>query len=163
MIDPVQLLDIASELTAARGRPRIGALRRSISTSYYALFHFLLTQATDWFVGGVERNTARYDLVYRSFEYTKLKTVCSGISAGQFTIDGQPFCDEIRKGAAIFVELQNSRHEADYKPSARITLSDARAAITKAREAVRLIGQAYNTNEADWSLFLTLLSFKSRT
>ena len=64
--------------------------------------------------------------------------------------------------AAIIIELQNARNRADYDPSAFYSVSDARAAIQSARDAVTSYKQITKASFADRLAFLTLLMFKRR-
>jgi len=65
----------------------------------------------------------------------------------------------IRECAASFMDLQDTRHKADYDPSAPVTLSEAKAAIERAEGALQRFGAA---PEAEKRLFLTLLHFRPR-
>lgn len=159
MIDPNQLLDVAAELATAprRGAPRQAKLRRAVSTAYYALFHSLVSAASDLLVGQNERTSPRYLVVYRSFEHGKMKEVCRQISQGNLR---NQFGAQLQECAAAFVELQESRHGADYDPTIRIPLSDARAAISKANDAIEKLNASPN---GERFFFLTILHFKPRT
>jgi hypothetical protein len=156
MIDPAQLLDVAVELSAqpGRGAPRQAKLRRAISSAYYALFHHFLTEASDLLVGQVERSTERYTLVYRSFEHRRMADSCKKISS---EVSRSAW---IRNCASLFVQLQNSRHEADYDPNKRVALSEVKTAITKARTAINLLSLVADSERR---FFLTALLLKSRS
>jgi len=75
------------------------------------------------------------------------------------SLDRHSFDPAIRSCSAAFVELQALRHDADYNPSKRIGLMDARAAAENARRA---IGDFNASPEDQRQLFLTLLHFKAR-
>jgi uncharacterized protein (UPF0332 family) len=162
MIDHLQLLELARELATrkAPGAPKKVYLRRSISTVYYGLFHFLVARATCNLVGQ-DRNSARFCLVYRSFQHSEMRLACE--QAGkqlppEFAI--KHFCSELRLCASTFVELQKLRHEADYDPQARITLFDTQNAIARAEVAVEKLDAA-PIDERD--LFLLTLRYRLRS
>ncbi len=142
------------------GPPRQVNLRRAVSTTYYGLFHFTLAAVADEFVGVRNRNNPRYALVYRSIAHRTLKEVCGEIvkrqpaaryaavvPAGGFDIDLQIF-------ATVAMELQERRHAADYDPLARFELSNAKAAIDGARDAVQRFPRVSVEHRR---VFLTLL------
>ncbi|MES1990535.1 MAG: hypothetical protein V4441_06250 [Pseudomonadota bacterium] len=75
-------------------------------------------------------------------------------------LERQSFSNQIRSCAAAFVELQALRHEADYDPAKRISLTDAKAAATNARQAM---ADLISATEDERQLFLTiLLRFKTQ-
>jgi uncharacterized protein (UPF0332 family) len=158
MIDPQQLLATARQLAATkgRGRPRSANLRRSISTSYYALFHHLLRAAADLLIGAVERDTQRHNLAYRALDHGRMKGVCTEVLKSPAA---RGFGMEVVSCARLFVELQDSRQTADYDPSATITIDHAHAAVNKAEKAMRDFAAA---PELQRRLFLTLLHFRPR-
>ncbi len=161
MIDYFQLLQLARELATrkAPGAPRKVYLRRAISTAYYGLFHCLVASATCNLVGQ-DRKTPKFRLVYRSFQHSEMRSACE--QAGkplppEFGI--KSFCPELRLCASIFVELQKLRHEADYDPQARITLSDTQSAVARAEVATEKL-RAAPSEQRD--LFLLTLRYRHR-
>lgn len=73
--NPEHLLDQADHLIAppAIGAPRHTDLRRAISNAYYAVFHTVLAQAADTFVGKTNRKSELYALLYRSIDHGALE------------------------------------------------------------------------------------------
>lgn len=83
-----------------RRRPKQANLRRAISTAYYALFHFLISEAVNsW------RIEYQRPVLARAFEHGKMKAAClrSKLSSA-----------DLRNIANAFVDLQQARHLADY-------------------------------------------------
>lgn len=82
LLNPDHLLDQADRLTRAPdvGAPRQADLRRAISSAYYAVFHALVTEATDNVVGKTQRHTPLYALVYRSIDHRALRRTCEEIA-----------------------------------------------------------------------------------
>jgi uncharacterized protein (UPF0332 family) len=163
MIEPQQLLGVAKSLAEPpkKGAPKQVKLRRAISSSYYALFHCFAASAADLLARADARGTQRYLAIYRSFEHKRMADVCRHISAGsQKTEDGSSFHPTLRQCAAAFVELQESRHDADYDPFKKFALSDAQAAISKASDAIQNLRASPDEERL---LFLTSLHFKLRS
>jgi hypothetical protein len=166
MIDPDGFLDVARLLAKppTRGAPKQVKLRRAISSAYYALFHHLIETATRHFVGADQRQPS-YAIVYRSFEHGDLRKVCNQAQQLKLSPELQKsvgfpaFGAEIRECAILFVELQQFRHEADYNPAARISLSDASIAIKKAEDGIANLNRA---PKGERIVFLTLLHFRIR-
>src|SRR6266581_674546 len=110
-------------------------MRRAISSAYYGLFHFTLTAAADMVVGPDDRSNARYRLVYRSVDHSRLRALNSQLSG---TISQNlPFAPpdgfgEIAGFARVTGHLYELRNLADYDPSRDFTLDEARAAVSDA-------------------------------
>lgn len=58
-------------------KPKQASLRRAVSTSYYALFHFLSEEAAILLVGAAHGDLSLRNLSRRAFEHGKMKTVCT--------------------------------------------------------------------------------------
>jgi hypothetical protein len=167
VVDPIHLLEQADRLVQApaAGAPRQADLRRAISSSYYAVFHFTAAALADEFVGRTQRNSPRYAAIYRSLDHGKLKSVCIGVpkstpsSTVARLVPANGFGDNVIDFAATIVQLQEERHRADYDPSYRVRTSDARVHILAARRAIRRYQRA-NTDRK--KAFLTLLLAHSR-
>ena len=167
ILNSEHLLDQAQRLTVAptAGPPRQVDVRRAISASYYAVFHFILTRAADEFVGKTKRNEQRYALVYRSIDHRALKELCAEtrkqtLSAKyQRHAPGNGFGSNIQAFAGVLVDLQEKRHAADYDPSIRVPTSDAKLAISMAKSAIRRFDQSSPKRQ---KTFLTLLVFPPR-
>jgi len=166
MIDPLQLIEIAQALAEAprRGAPRQAKLRRAVSTAYCALFHFLIDSAVTEILGA-NPDSPRYRLAYRSFQHKDMFEACQRAAIGlskevQAVFEIGTFCGQIKLCAQSFMELQKLRHEADYDPGAKFTLSDTRGAILKAQTAMQSLNAA---PQSERRLFLMSLHFKVRT
>ncbi len=157
-IDPLKLLEAAQEeagQNSGRGRPSPVRLRRSVSDSYYALFHALSRQAAEHlFRRGSRQQKLR---LARTFGHRDLKVACSWLSGREKRVPqhvrsvvdflkGTP----IEGIAASFCDLQEARHLADYdhltsfsKATALAHVADARTAIAKLDEATERQRQAF--------------------
>jgi hypothetical protein len=154
MIDPDYLLWAPhEELThRARGAPNQTFLRRAVSNFYYAVFHEICRQVADQHVGAALRTDPRYPAVYRSIEHGRARQVCERASKSATS------SRELVKIATAFVNLQDARHAADYDPSEKFYVSDARLLFLEAEGAI----EAIRTEFADKKLFLTRLLVRER-
>lgn len=167
MIDHKRLLVIADDLIGRTkaGAPNQTALRRAISTAYYALFHYLLSSAADSLVGKRNRNSSRYGLVYRAFDHGRMRQVCQSVDKPvlgdkeKLALGVVKPSQEIRNVASAFVLLQQRRHWADYSPVDKVGRSDAIDLVNQAEFA---INQLDNCDKEQRSNFLVFLMTSSR-
>ena len=167
VINPDHLLEQADRLIAppAGGAPRQADLRRAISNAYYGVFHAIVTEATDNFIGRTHRQTARYALVYRSVDHRSLRALCEAISKAtppakySRYVPAGGFSPDLKAVGTALVDLQEKRHLADYDPLFRTTTSDAILAVATGRSALVRFGAA---NRAHRSAFLSLVVITSR-
>jgi hypothetical protein len=167
VFNPDHLLEQADRLIAppSRGAPRQADLRRAISNAYYGIFHAVVTEAADHFVGRTHRQTPTYGLVYRSIEHRSLRGLCEDVKkatlparyskyvpTGGFGLDLIPL-------ATAVVDLQERRHLADYDPLFRVGVSDAVLAVVTGRTALVRFRNATRTRR---NAFLSLLVFSPR-
>src|ERR1700685_559352 len=115
-IDPQKLLKTARELAGqGAGRPSQMRLRRSVSTSYYALFHAITRQAAEH-VLPLGRDEQQLRLA-RSFGHRDLKIACGWISGRQRNAPHhvRSIVDPLKNTvidaiASSFIDLQQARH-----------------------------------------------------
>lgn len=110
-------------------------MRRSVSTSYYAVFHALAHLCADELVGARRNSTPEWGRVYQGLEH--------GVAKSTLLLAQTRSSDEgIRRFASIFVNLQAARHQADYDPQAPALLREnALEALVEAEEAARLLNR----------------------
>lgn len=60
-------------LRPAKGKPTQADLRRAVSSAYYALFHFLIEEATLSIVGTARAKEPLRQLVGRGFNHTAMR------------------------------------------------------------------------------------------
>ena len=168
VLNPEHLFDQADRLTAppgAGGAPRQADLRRAISSAYYGVFHAVLTEAADGFVGRTKQDTPRYALVYRSVDHRTLRAICEDVKKSTLPakyskyVPRGGFGPDLVALAYAVVELQEKRHTADYDPLFREKMSDAILAIATARTA---LSQFRNANAIPRKAFLSLVVFSPR-
>lgn len=165
--DPDHLLDQADRLIASTGggTARQVDLRRAISSAYYALFHAVVTEATDDLVGRAHRQTPRYMLAYRSVDHRTLRRLCEDIAKqnlpnrySRFAPEGG-FGPDLQFFARALTDLQDSRYLADYDPLFRATRSNASRIVKRGRDA---LGRFRDANRTLRRAFLTLVVFQPR-
>lgn len=125
--------------------PKQASLRRSISTAYYSLFHFLIEECTHLTAGqGTHRQLMRH-LAARSFNHGKMKGVCTEFrkrtpsSPALQAVWSQysPHLNgDIQTLTLAFEYLQEFRHNADYNLSQLFSANDAIDAVTRAQGAM---------------------------
>ena len=132
------LLALAKRLARLEPRrPKQASLRRSISTAYYALFHYLIDQSCRTTMGAQHAQAPYRHVVGRSFMHADMKSACKSFASGgalkRGAAKGLPatfrIAPEIRKVAEVFVSLQQMRQVADYDLTARFSRFDALSAV----------------------------------
>jgi uncharacterized protein (UPF0332 family) len=129
-------------VTREKKKPRQASVRRAVSTAYYALFHFISDKVTTRIIGGARGTADTRAWLGRALEHRTMKSACEVFARPNspafqalstqlnFTADA-----DLQAVADIFVNLQESRHRADYNLSNPITRSDAQIAITRVGSA----------------------------
>ncbi|MDX2155656.1 MAG: hypothetical protein SFW09_04015 [Hyphomicrobiaceae bacterium] len=139
---------------ASRLRPCQSELRRAVSTAYYALFLSLAKDSADLLVGaGRDRPEKAWSQVHRSLQHGDAKSACHQAR-------NLGFPHEIKICCAIFIELQEMRHRADYDPDYRLSRAVALQAVDMAERAIRSLRAA---PRLDRKAFAVLLLFKRRS
>ena len=159
---PEHLFDQAAGLLQkpAVGAPRQADLRRSVSATYYGVFHGVLRLTARTLVGWPLGREARYGLIYRSVPHARVKAICLELPKRTPKSDLQAcwppngFGADIQAFASTFVGLYRARHLADYDPFHRISLTDASEFLDQGRAALNRLGSA---PAAERDLFATLL------
>ena len=101
----------AELLASGSSRPRQAALRRAVSTSYYALFQ-ALCELTARNLVGWKMPWEGFTPIFRSVEHVRARQVLyrGGSRAPH------PLGDEVERIGLAFKELQDAREWADYSP-----------------------------------------------
>jgi hypothetical protein len=165
ILNPEHFFEQAEKLIAPQaGRPRQVDVRRAVSAAYYAIFHAIITAATDQFVGVTNRDELRYGLVSRSVDHGWLRKLCEEVQKTTLSNKFRRYAPagfgaNIVAFAAAAEELQEKRHSADYDVMIRINRSDAALAIDTARAA---LGRFNGAGELERLAFLSLLLFPPR-
>ena len=144
MIKPRDLIGQASDLIDSdRGRPKQVDLRRSISASYYAVFHTLTQSSVRLLISG-SRHQLRARLL-RGYPHSRLRKVCTSVANGnrpKGLLDiypSTPLPSNLRELSELFVTLQEERHEADYDNLRSFLKADAETILNSANRAITII------------------------
>ncbi len=160
-------LDVAEFLAAKADprKPRQAALRRAVSTAYYALFQALSKMCADALVGWTQPWQA-FTPIFRSVEHGRTLTVLNERGPGRT----HPLGTKVETIGLAFRELQAVREWADYSPEphphprrtaegASFSRAEAASLVAAARAAVSEL----ESLDSDTKLKLaTLLVTRSR-
>ena len=125
------LLAVADLLAEQRGRRNLrkAAMRRAVSSAYYAVFHgvcFVCTRA----LGLWRRDAALTEPVYRLLDHGQIRKRLSGREAAEIG-------SVVAEIGINFAELQALRHLADYSsPKLEIRLTETRSTVDRARKTI---------------------------
>lgn len=142
---PSDLLDQARTLAMFDAKkPKQANLRRSLSSAYYALFHFLSDESVKNFIGAGQQNRMHRDLARRAIAHTRLKDVCQeflkqtpkDILKPYWQISRIPEKTDLGIICNNLINLQIRRHEADYDFTKVFTRSSVLDDCDRAQEAM---------------------------
>jgi hypothetical protein len=160
---PTELLNVAEHLSVReRRRPRQSSLRRSVSTSYYALFHLLTAEASA--LVGPNLTKVALHKMQRWFDHGEMKRVCGMFSTIQppkqiASLLGAPVSADLQAVAQAFVKLQEARHDADYNLDSTWTKLTAQEFFQVSKTAFSAWSRVRRTHEGN--LFaIALMSVK---
>ena len=159
------LLDQAEHLASwdEKGKPKQANLRRAVSATYYAIFHYLVQKACTAQLGTGNESEPYRRILARAFDHAQMKQACESIvtrgklqnKLGQgFPLS--PLPDEITYIAFTFVRLQEERNHADYNLMDPFHRSDVLHFIDLARGAIEYF-DALSTAYAERDFFLACL------
>ena len=108
------------------------SLRRAVSAAYYAVFHFLISEATaNW------TNEPLRTALGRAFDHGLMKTASNRIlntNDFPFTGESPTTVSSLRSVAQGFSQLQQDRHFADYNLTKNLDPTDALAQVKSAEK-----------------------------
>ena len=128
-------------------KPRQANLRRAVSSAYYAVFHYLVEEACRVQIGAQNSQRGFRYTLGRAFTHTVMKQACNSFAGGTLkdsviralprnASGNYPIPKPIQEVAAIFAELQDLRHLADYDRSRRFARTEVRVLIGQAKTYV---------------------------
>ena len=126
-MDWLELIN-ASRLLAG-GQPSQEALRRAVSTAYYAMFHALATSNADLIVGPkTPANESRWIATYRSLRHFRAEN----------PLHGWPhlFSQPVRNFALVIGGIKTERENADYNPNVNFVQNEVITWINSAERAI---------------------------
>ena len=166
MPDPAELLLVARTLSDANvSPPSDAALRRAVSTVYYALFHKVLRAAARRFMGPGMEASAGYALLYRSFDHGHMRAICQALNVTtlrdtlKHQLGRSAVSPHMREFADSFIALQELRHLADYDPLVEFQPSDVASLVDAASVAMAAFDRVLPSEQAD---VLALMMVRAR-
>ena len=138
------LIDVARHLAAMPGKAgqRQAALRRAVSTAYYALFHQLCFLVADELVGWSK--TEQLAPIYRLIDHGPVERVLSSDAAGRLG-------EDVAKIGSTFRDLQALRRDADHSQPGRLgyeaklfSKTETLSFITQAERAIDVVAALPN-------------------
>ena len=153
----IDLLATALELLcpASEALPTRSAIRRSVSTTYYAMFHHISRRSADLLAVGRNKILSRAQMqVYRSIDHRDIVAAC--ITTRQPGLD---FPKSVVDYSAVFLNLHRSRASADYDPTTSGDFHPMQA-FNKIAEAEDAIRRFDATAEDDRKAFAVLIAVK---
>ncbi len=151
---PGELLQLALELVHA-APPTQATLRRSVSTAYYAVFHFLIQEATDnW------ANAALRPALARAFDHGPMRAASNRILNTKefpYTNEDPQVVKGLRFVARSFTQLQEKRNFADYNLMAALDSLDALKQV-KSAERVFSIWPSIRTQQIAQEYLVSLVA-----
>ena len=139
--------------------PNQAKLRRSISTSYYAVFHSLVDAASHMIISNPEDLELRA-AVRRTFVHARMADACRAFLRDRHKLSGlltAPTAPELRELCQAFLYLQETRHRADYDTSVQFSKDDAIRAVIKALDCFVFWARLSRTEDARVFLVALLL------
>lgn len=160
---PYELLGVATDLVgvdSGRGRPRTAALRRGISTAYYAVFHDLSYKATNQLMGTHTWGAPEAEVV-RWVTHTGLRALCEAAQPSRRSSALRTALGSLDTGvediASNVLELQEARTGADYDDLYVASKAQAIQLVRLADHTLQLSGALHTEGEPSYARFLRLL------
>ncbi len=168
------LLEVAEHLLerpeGQRGRLSRARIRRSVSTSYYALFHFLLDEIGQRIVGSHRNLLERRRILARTISHKGLKTALDKvrgsvvdrsvedflrpIEAAQGRVVPPPFAKSL---ADAFDDAQTKRLDADYDMNKALSELDAKILAARIQRCIDAWRTARGDADRDFKHALCIL------
>jgi hypothetical protein len=163
-------LRLVRRRSGQRGRLSNARIRRSISTSYYALFHFLLDEGGNRLIGSSNDLLRRKRVFVRTFTRAGIKTALDkvrGTNVDQAVADflrqpgaaaGPVLCPAFAQVLAkSFADAQAKRHDADYDLNKQLSETDARLLRSRVKRAIDAWRAADAPSDRDFKHALCML------
>lgn len=169
-----QLLQISEKLLQRQGGQRGklpgGQVRRSISSSYYALFHFLLEEAARRIIGSQSGLLRRRRIFIRTFSHSGIKRALDKVRTTNIDPNAAEFLRAptdaggesatprfARTMANTFLDALSKRHDADYDLNKALSGEDARLVQARVERAIESWRSANSPGDRDFKHALCLL------
>ena len=126
-------------------------LRRSVSTTYYALFHCLAENCAEMLVGevGSDRSEPAWKQAYRALQHGTAKQRIQQNLIVRFPVEIQDF-------AKPFVAMQQKRELADYDPDEIFAQSEVIRDINASEDAITQFLQSLERDRRAFAVYVLL-------
>ena len=169
-----ELLAVAEKLLSRepsrRGQLPRARVRRSVSTAYYALFHFLLEEVGRKIVGTHGNLLERRRILARAITHKGAKDTLDKVRGARIHASVDDFLKPlnaaggmagappfVRSFANAFIDAQAKRHEADYDLNANLSESDAKLLAARAKHEIQAWRAATSDADRDFKHALCIL------
>jgi hypothetical protein len=153
-----------------RGKLPSARIRRSISTAYYALFHFLLNEVGACIVGTRNDLRRRRRILNRTVTHKGVKVALDKVRGARVDVSVEDFMRPpgVASGAATpplfvqnlantFIDAQAKRHDADYDLNKPLSELDARLLNARVRRVIAAWRAANTPADRDFKSALCVL------
>lgn len=128
------LMSVAENLARARQKGEVlrqAELRRSVSTAYYALFHAVRLDYSDFLVGRTKlaRESKAWTKAYRTLNHGPLANASGQLKSAEMAPETLRFYD-------IFADLKSKRERADYEADNDFSQDEVDNALSQAKRAL---------------------------
>lgn len=153
-----------------RGKLSGARIRRSISTSYYALFHFLLEEVGVRVIGTRNDLRRRRRLLSRTLSHSGIKTCLGKVRGSRVDVSAEDFLRPsgvasgpvlpppfARNVANAFIDAQAKRLDADYDLNKPLSELDARVLRFRVTRVIAAWRAANTASDRDFKHALCVL------
>ena len=161
-----ELLEAARRLllrrVGQRGKLPAARIRRSLSTTYYALFHFLLDEIGKRVVGTSNTLRVRRRLIGRSVTHKGARVALDKLKGPHIDASVREFFNGpapayVTDLARAFADAQTKRLDADYDLNKPLSEADARLLRLRVRRVIRNWRGASSVADRDFKKAVCLL------
>lgn len=160
-------LQDAMGLPPRQARLQSAFLRRSFSTLYYSLFHFVVTNATHYSIGATRQNNLGWYIATRQVEHRRVLEVCK-VFKEAYNRGNAPFSNrhfhpttpQVHQLCVLFIDLYEQRIKADYDHDYAPSLFDAQRMVSELEAIFQTLDNSNFKKSASFFEFSTCLVFK---
>jgi hypothetical protein len=153
-----------------RGRLSRARIRRSVSSTYYALFHFLLDEIGQKVVGANVNLLERRRILARTISHKGLRTALEKVRRNTVDTSVADFVRPLSAAAGpaappafvknianAFIDAQDKRVEADYDLNETLSEADAKVLAQRVKNAIDIWRAATTDADRDFKHALCVL------
>jgi len=142
-------------------RPKQASLRRAVSAAYYAMFHFLISEASRRMIGAAHQHASRRAILGRAFSHSQMSQAAKSFAGGTLPalLRGQiqAVSPGLKVVAETFVDTQQERYAADYDLVRSFTRHDVLQLIARVESALHDWKQIRDDDDACYFLIWMLV------